>query len=316
MKCLKTDGVKGIKADCKQLFYNQHTLQIGSKEIIKMKKDGIITYRDLIITRFLFKFNFATPEQIYKFLSNEHPDMSSSVEAITIRLDKLVQYRVLNKFIMVKDHDIPAKDYDEHVNDALVVYCMDLGGRYLLANHSNEDTSNWYTVETMKSSELVKKELMITEFYNNLISTCGPKVVMFNVSPQMRLGRTQIIPSFDFVLNHNGENVPYVGEIVLEIDIPVEFRNKSFLLESLMTTRCWETYYFDSKRPPAALFIAETDIVALQASKLFLGTTEIEQFRVSTIDRIKKPFYEAGVFMKYVERIDELEEVISNVFKQ
>lgn len=315
MVSLKEDNIYGIKEGYNQVFKNQHTLSIGHKEIIKMRTVGEITDRDLIITKFLFNFTFATSLQVMEYLSIEHPEMSTSEIAIKSRLDKLVQYRVLNKFKLYEGELDPNKRYEDLTDDALEIYCMDLGGRYLLANFSNEETSNWYTVRTMKISEVIKRELYTTEFYIKLMKSSGPKIKFFNINPSMNIGRQEVIPSFEFCLDDNGKSLYYIGEIVLDIDIPVSLRSKVIRLESLLSTQGWKKYYYDADNPPPILLIAESDIVALDASKLMYNSTNLRAFRSSTIKRIDNPFQEAGVFMKYLDRVEELQPVISSKFQ-
>lgn len=56
---------QAIPAGYKQTFQNKFTSSISKNEVIKMKNEGKLTDRDLEIAKFLFKFRFATVEQIY-----------------------------------------------------------------------------------------------------------------------------------------------------------------------------------------------------------------------------------------------------------
>lgn len=299
----KEGGIKAIEEGLDQHFRNKHTLSIGYKEIIKMKNLGTITNRDLEITKFLFKFTFATAEQVQMYLEIKFPDFAANVDTIKARMDKLVKYRVLNKF-----------SFSERTDNALEIFCMDLGGRHLLASYSNEDTTDWYTVETMKGSIVIKRQLFITEFYLRLMNTSGSKVSSFTPNPEMRIGRQSIIPSFEFSLDDGVKN-SYLCEIVLKEDMPSNFKTQAFKLESLLSTNGWKKYYYEWEKPPALLFIADSDFIALDSSRLFYRSTNIDRFRVTTVDRIKNPLYESGVFMKYIDRVEELEAVTSSRFQ-
>lgn len=316
MVILKSDTIRGIKPQFKQLFENQHTLNIGFKEVIKMKECGTITERDLIITKFLFKFNFATVDQIHDYLTILNPEMASNPEAIKNRLNKLVQYRVLNKFILVEDQEAKINEKGSYPEDSLEVYCMDVGGRYLLANYSNEEVADWYTVLTMKISELVQKELFVTQFYINLIRSSGDKVVFFNINPKMNVGRQSINPHFELCLNDNGKRAYYIGEVVLEIDMPGEFRGRAIKYESLLKTNGWKKYFHDIENAPPLLIVSESDYVALDASQMLHGMTEMDKFRATTIDRMEQPFYENGTFLKYENREGILQAVTLTKFKK
>lgn len=307
------EDLSKIKEGLRQVFENNFTLNIGQKEIIKMKNNGVITDRDLNVAKFLFKFKFATLDQIYKFLelntSNSEENLSSKMN-INNRLNKLVQYRVLNKFMLTED--LVAEKID---SEALEIFCLDLGGRYLLAHYSNEDTTDWYTTTNMKGSELINKDLCITEFYLSLMNTCPEKVLYFNVEPSIRVGKSNVIPSFDMCFDVLGNKSYFVGEVVRGYDLPIQFREKAFKLESLLESNAWKKYYYDTLTPPVLFLFSDTDLTAFEASKLITETTEMRRFRITTDERMKKPLYETGAFLKYLEEEDVLQEIKATTFK-
>lgn len=308
----KGENVTHIKEGLKQVFENKFNINIGQKEIIKMKNNGVITDRDLDISRFLFKFKFATLDQIHSYLEiikNDDEEKNSSKSSIKNRLDKLIQYRMINKFMLTEDETA------ERISpDALEIYCLDLGGRYLLAHYSNEDTSDWYTTVNMKASEIINKNLCVTEFYLSLMKTCPDKVVYFNVEPEVRVGKKNVIPSFDLCIDISGNNNYFIGEVVRDFDFPVLFRDKAFKLESLFESNAWKKYYYDSPTPPVLFIFTDTDVTALEIGKLITETTEMRRFRLSTDDRIQKPLYESGAFLKYVEEKEALQEITATTF--
>lgn len=277
-----------VPADLKQTFENKFTLNIGKNEIIKMKVNNVITDRDVKIAKFLFQFKFATAEQIYKLLGEE-----SSKVNLKNRLDKLVKYRVLNKFML--------SDFEEEkiAPDAFEIYCLDLGGRYLLANYSNEDTADWYSTINMKTSEIISKNLMTTEFFIRVMQTCPDKVTHFKPEPELRVGKKNVTPSFEMCMKINGQSKYFLGEVVREYDFPVYLREKAVKLESLITTNAWKKYYYDSESEPVLFVFTDSDLTALEAGKLLTETTEIKAFRLSTDARIQNTLYEPGTFMEY-----------------
>ena len=309
---MKGDNITQIEEGFRQVFQNAFTLNIGQKEIIKMKNNGVITDRDLEIAKFLFKFRFATLEQIYSYLEVLNKDKNeemSSINNINNRLNKLVNYRILNKFMLTEDLTA-----DKIAPEALEIFCLDLGGRYLLANYSNEDTSDWYTTENMKASEIINKNLAVTNFYLSLIKTIPDKVVFFTLEPKMNIGKQVIIPSFDMCLKIGGNNSYFIGEIVRTYDFPIHFRDKAFKLESLIQSNAWKKYYYDAPTPPVLFLFADSDMTALESSQLMTEATEIRRFRVTTDERVKKPLYEMGAFLRYSEERNVLQEIKATTF--
>jgi len=293
-----------IPPDFKQTFENKFNLNIGKNEIIKMKNNNVITDRDIKIANFLFKFKFATADQIYKLLGEDKTKVN-----LKNRLDKLVKYRVLNKF-MLSDFE------EEHiVPDSLQIYCLDLGGRYLLAHYSNQDTTDWYSTVNMKTSEIISKNLVATEFYLRIKESVPEKLLYFNVEPEFRVGKKNVIPSFEMGLKINEQNRYFVGEVVREYDFPIQFREKAFKLESLLLTNAWKKYYYDAQQAPVLLLFADTDLTALEAGKLISETTEMENFRLSTDERIQHTLHETGAFLKYIKEELMLKEIKTLTFK-
>ncbi|WCF11756.1 hypothetical protein NDS46_30905 (plasmid) [Paenibacillus thiaminolyticus] len=300
----KEGEVVVVPADLKQTFQNKFTLNIGKNEIIKMKMNNVITERDIKITKFLFQFKFATAEQIYNYLGED-----ASKVNLTNRLDKLVKYRVLNKFMLSEF------EQDKIAPDAFEIYCLDLGGRYLLSHYSNEDTSDWYSTINMKSSEIISKNLLTTDFYIRVMQTCPEKISHFKPEPELRVGKKNVTPSFEMCMKVNGQTKYFIGEVVREYDFPVYLREKAMKLESLITTNAWKKYYYDSDSSPILFILADSDLTALEASKLLTETTEIRNFRLTTDERIRKELYETGAFMAYIQDKDVLQEKKAVTFK-
>lgn len=300
-----------IEPGWKQVFEAPFTLSVGQKEIIKMKNSEVITDRDLEITKFLFKFRFATLEQVLQFLNYYEPeDAKTSLSALKNRLDKLVQYRVLNRFMLAADTTL-----EKIAPDAMQIFCMDLGGRYLLAHYSNEDTTDWYTTVNMKSSENVARNLTITTFYLSLLNSSGANIEYFNVEPEMRVGKKVVIPSFEISYDISGNKSYFLGEVVKDYDFPVQFREKAQKLDSFFETEAWKKYCLNAIEPPVLFVVADTDALAGEVAKLIYETTEIRRYRMSTDERIKRPLSEKGAFMKYNAEKSALIEVVAKTFE-
>ena len=93
----KTHEGYTFEPDYKQVFHNKWTLNIGHDELVKMRNNGFITDSDMKIVKFLFKYRFATAEMMFRYMGDE-----SKIENMEARLDKLVKFRILNKFMLSK----------------------------------------------------------------------------------------------------------------------------------------------------------------------------------------------------------------------
>lgn len=313
-----TQELKPIPEGYKQTFQNKFTSSVAKNEVIKMKNEGTLTDRDLEIAKFLFKFRFATLEQIYAYLKatdcltqkkvvEGEEVKETSINSIKSRLDKLVQNRIINKFMLSLIEE------DRIQQDALCIYCLDLGGKFLLTNYSNEDTTDWYVTINLKASEIISKDLFTTQFYLRLLDTCGNKIVYFETYPLRKCDKTNIIPSFEFGLKHNDEIKYFIGEVTREFDIPVQFSKKIAKLERLLETNAWRKYYFDTQAPPVLFAFAENDLLANDVARLISSTT-IERYRLSTDERIMGDLSTA--FMAYVPELNKLKLVKSSIMSK
>lgn len=311
MHLMENDNLSNISEGLRQVFENKFTINIGLKEIIKMKNNGAITDRDLKISRLLFKFKFATVDQIYEILSltadaNEIPAAKINIKN---RLDKLVKYHVINKFMLTMDQSIDAVQ-----PDAMQFYCLDLGGRHLLSHYSNEDVADWYTIENMKASEIIKKDIQVFNFHLSLMRSCPNRISYFNVGQEMKLGKKNFSPHFEFLIENNGVKNYFIGEIVNSAEFPMLFRERLIKLEELFTTSIWKKYYYDAQIPPVLLLIADSDDLAKNIAEMITETTELDRYRITTIERIKMPLFELGAFMKYESKEEPLKEIRASSF--
>lgn len=309
---IKNDGSNAIFSvsedlNMKQIFAHPFILNINRNAIIKMRNDNVITDRDLQIVKFLYQFKFATADQLKRLLGTVGETDHVNIET---RLEKLVQYRVLNAFCLGNEHEIK-----KIPRDAVIVYCLDLGGRYLLANFSNEDVTDWYSGMNMKSANLIGKSLLATHFYIRLQETCPNNVSHFKVEPEMRVGVKSVIPTFEMSMTINGLKRYMIGEVVREYDYPVYFRDKAFKLESLLTTKAWMKYYSDGVGEPILFLFTQNDMNAYESAKMLHEATGIPHFRLTTDERMEKTLYEAGAFLKYLPESDNLQQIRAVTFE-
>lgn len=292
-KYLKRTDVNGfydIEDDMRQVFHHEFNKNVYKNEIIKMKQEGSITEEDLRVAKLLFKYRFGTLEQIHEAIGSE-----KSINAFHSRLEKLLQYRIINKFML-------SYAQDERIQpDAFTVYCLDVGGHSLLTHFSNEDDLlDWFYILNVVTSEIVARNLMVMEAYIAFKRTNPSGLKYFKPMPELRIGRKTMVPAFEIVFEQKGRPVYFLGEVMRRQDTPQLFRDKAQKWNQLLKTNTWRKYYgHDSEKPPVLLVFTADDVTALSASKVLNETAELDVFRLTTEERIKKPLYEKGVFLKY-----------------
>ena len=290
--------------DYKQVFFNKPVTTLMHEEIIRMRSNGLLTDDDLKVVKFIFEFKFATPGIIADYLNSEE-----SIETITGRLDRLVKNRILNKFMlsMIPQDTIP--------NDAMCVYCVDLGGKTLLSQYSHCDIANWNITKNYWSSDNIGYALVTANFYVRLLRTCPNKLEYFKSCPEYRINKMVVIPSFEFAINSNGVRKYFIGEIVRDFDIPIGFRTKCEKLESILCTKAWMKYFHDANGECPVLFlIGENDDIALESAQIISTVSGINAFRLTTDERTKMLLNEGGAFLKYDTEANALKPIKASTF--
>lgn len=303
----KTDEavLSNIPNDYRQTFrYPLSVASVSKQAIMKMKLAGTITERDIKICHFLFTHTFATALQIQKYFAGEY-----EYQSIKNRLDKLVQNRIINQF------SLGEVEGEKIETDALMIYCLDFGGKYLVTHFTNEDTTDWFSHENVQGSENIARDLMITEFYLQLMSSVPDKVQHFKKNPNMRVNGKNIVPAFEFSYQHGFEKKYIVGEVVRSNEAFVTFKDKIHKVEPLFTTNAWRKFFVDVEIPPALFVLTEDDLTARDAGTVLSNGTEIDRFLLTTTDRIGRQFGEKGAFLRYLPTTNQLREVAFADFK-
>ena len=278
-----------IKTGLNQKFVNEFDYKkVNENVLIKMKQKNTISERDLEIAKFLFKIRFATLNQIHRYLG-----CNINKSNLKTRLDKLVTYRVINKFTFVTP--------DGTKEEQLGFYCLDTGGRHLLAHYSTGGTEDWNTSVNIKAAELVGENLLATELYVRLLETCPDKLTNFEIYPEFRCGEITIKPHFKCTLTIGDKKIHFIGDVNRDYHFPDEFDKKARKLESLLTTNAWRKYYRNEVNPPILLIFSNSDNTVKEAAETIHSLTrlDLKKIRFSTDERIKEALGEKGTFLKY-----------------
>lgn len=283
-----------IKKGLKQTFEHDFSHKnISKMAIIKMKNSDILTNRDLKIAEFLFKVRFATLNQIHRYLFDK--GKKSNLKA---RLDKLVEYNVINRFVFCDD--------DRNVKETMQIYCLDIGGRLLLENYSTTDTTEWYSINNMKASNIIGKNLLITEWYIRLIETIPEKLVAFLIEPQLMCSKVLLKPEATFSIKNGEEGrVHFIVDVIRKEDINEEFQKRVERYESILDTNAWKKYFKNSYESPTLLILTEEEKNIPEIAQVIYDFTNLKKVRYSTDQRILKPLNESGIFLKFDPESEE-----------
>lgn len=295
----------------KQVFQNKFTTNIDKDKINSEKYDGNITDRDIEIVKFIFKCRFATAHQVYEYLRAANLiDENASESSIKIRMDKLISlYRVLNKFML------SSYESEKLEPDALEFYCLDLGGKFLLGNYSNEtleDIRSWRPrTANMKTPHAIFKDLYVADFYIKLVDIFGKKLAFFNAYKKVMCEKDPMTFTFDFGVDNDGEVKYFIGHVVREAELISKFGEQADKIENLVSGFGWKKYYPETETVPMIFFVADDDYTAQEIAKS-VSMRQISRYRLTTIERSAGDLSTA--FMSYDPQTDQLKLGRSSLF--
>ncbi|MEG1299894.1 MAG: hypothetical protein RSC93_04265 [Erysipelotrichaceae bacterium] len=289
-----------------QLFHYtpSPTTSVSVGKLCELYNGGQLNKTEIEIVNFLYEFTLGTIDQIYKLFNFK------TKEDLKKSLDKLVKFRMLNKFCLVNNE----RTYSD---DNFVVYCIDMGGASFLKHFKNgEDYQNWKTESIIMPSIKVAKKLTLNDFYLRLLESCPKKLKMFETRPIIFLGKTRIEPHFSLCVEQEDKEKFFVGEVVYNNDVDIyssgggRFREKAVRLESLMVTNVWKKNY-GNEAVPTLLIIAEDDETALRVAEI-IALTDIPTYRITTLNRMQMKLSDSGAFLSYKD--EKLKEIKTKVF--
>lgn len=243
-----------INSDFKQNF--EHGFDPRSttpSAVITFRRLGEYTDEDQKIMEFLFMNTFATTEQLVDFFAGDKSDDEKVV--FVKNLETLVHHKILNRFTLSY---LPT---NEHTQDMLDVYTLDFGGKYILTNYSDLDTSNWFSTDTSVSGKRVAKKLYVTEFFMAMQRTLLKhdrisNLLYFESNPEFSLSTKRFSADFrSGIESFTGSKDYSIGTVVTPADGELYFTEQLDLLNSLLSTKGWLKYFPQSKTIPALFVI-------------------------------------------------------------
>lgn len=311
MNYVKNDFV-GYKfpRDYVQCFQNKFIANAAmEKEIVRKKMNGELTDSDVNMCAFVYEHTVATIDMLMT-IAQVAPD---NKDEFVKHLDRLVLYRVMNRFILCtddKNREFPA--------DAMVFYTLDMGGKYLLEHYWSSTVDLWNTGTAGLCAEKVSRLLVAAAFRVKLMESCPNKLKEFKCR-SYRIGRDVANLSFEFRLEvpqKDGSVAKryFVGDVVRESDEEVDFRDRVEMLNSICSTRIWQRIWPLSENPPIVLFVVEDESKVENLIRT-LQMYKIPKFYVTTDERLSQGLNRtSGVWQKFDEVNYVIEEVKTKMF--
>lgn len=241
---------------------------------------------------FLAKFWFATKEHMTQLLRMKgvQPQLLEEV------LEEYLSNRIINCFTLAQ---FPL---DELPSDAMRIYCLDHGAKFILMHFYREDFVHWQTTDNNRGSEQIVKCLSTCRFYLSLLAAKGEELRVFEPIFDVSIGRRETRFSANFEILKGGQTRKFILESVRTYDLPTYWRKKvAEQISPFIVNKFWRQTFPEE---PVFILLAETEESALEAADIFYRRTTSQNFRVTTDIDVAKGMEKAR-FYKYVPPEDD-----------
>lgn len=247
-----------------QVFSKSNFVTVDKKELFISKERGEITNQDIRILEFLVGRVFATADQIYEYCRLYGLYYTNKVVdkfMVNTALAKLTDSYVINRFYL---SDVESPTLNEIIpDDALVCYCLAVGGSHLLSNYSNIDTYAWTCTNNCKISDMISKDIASTQFYLRLLESVKGKLKYYRCQPIYDVIHNHrfltIRTSFDCLIESEDERRYVIGCNFKDYDSPDSIREVLQGVSIMLKTQTWKKYYMDAARKPNLMIISQSE---------------------------------------------------------
>lgn len=276
------------------------------REIVRKKMNGDVGQAEIDAAAFCYEHVVAT-EDMLRIVCNAADDKD-----FRDKLDKLVLYRVLNRFILCNDDR--SRDFPK---DAMWFYTLDLAGKYLLEHYWKNYADRWSTGTPGLCVEKISRALVAGEFHVKLLDSCPNKLKEFKCRTY-RQGRESATLSFEFRLEvtRDDEIVKryFIGDVIRSFEDEADMRERINFISSICSTKAWQRLWPYSGDVPVVLFVVE-DETKIEELINYLRMYKIPKFFITTdveiANGLDRP---VGVWKRFNEELLTIEDAKTKMF--
>ena len=282
-----------------QIFFYMPTKKIApsNSKIIEAYEKGGITRNEINMVSFLYDFGMATTDQMAVLF-----DASGNEKKIKDSLNKLVKWRLLNKFVI---GEIGAP----YSTDAMEIFCIDKCGASILSVFNDGESYASFKIERVyKTAHKSWKHLVMVDLYIRLLQTCPNKLAAFKVEPLSFTNKSRIKPHYGLALSHLDSIICFAGGVISDYEVAGfastsdSFTSKVGQYEKLVSSSAYTMIFGDIEKPPVLLFITESDETMRKVAEIVSQTGIIEkaECRYTTYEKLMNMnLADAGVLFSY-----------------
>jgi len=280
--------------DYRQTFDHDFNMSRSCNEAVTVKQFATAVDEwpiGLETLRNLHRLTFATKDQLYRLLKLKGLDDNEMLERI---LESYVGRKLINRFCLSQ------APLDSIPEDALVIYCLDHGSRFILGHFANEPSiiNTWKSSNSMFSGNIIFKYLTTNEFYISLCEVKGINTSTFDAAPDFVVRGRAVRLSGWFEVMSKGRREEILVETIRQNDLPVFWRHKVDQHLNPFINENFAARYFNSD--PTWIFATDSKDSAIQVAEIFEKLTQCKNYWLITAEELRKGL-DRAVFYKYVE---------------
>lgn len=286
--------------DYRQTFDHDFSMSKGRNESVEVKLFAQTSNEfaiGLVILRHIYRFRFITYDQLYRLLKLSGIDDSEILNKI---LEKYIERRLINKFCL---SEAPLSEIPD---DAMLVYCMDHGAKFILQHFPCEEMemiSAWKTSDCMYSGSIVFKCLMTNEFYISMYEVKGTDTAIFEPLADFMIGGRPVRLSGWLRLKSDKKTDHFLIETIRKSDLPLAWEKKvDTHLTPFIHGKNGISRYFNSD--PKWIFVTDSQDSAMEIADIFermavsIDPTKNIKYRLVTSEELRKGL-DRAIFYKY-----------------
>ena len=279
-----------------QCFIRDNFAPVNKNVVMQMKTSGVIDNDDLKIVEFIYRVGFATLEQLVRFC-----EIKGIIEPKS-RINSLTRNMIMSDFVFTDIENYKGA----YPPDIKPFYCLQEGGRYLLEQYADFSLVEWEQAYNCRSSRNVGKAIILTEIYLDL-AISKQNLLFYTRNPFYVFKKYSLKGGATYGFTTNNGSIYALVDIIRQSETLDGIREKLRRYESLLSTKIWKHYYYDSKETPMFIVVTDNDETALALARE-IAVTKIPAFLVSTDERLLRGASEMGAFLKYNQDEDVLYE--------
>lgn len=233
---------------------------------------------DQAIMEFIYKNTFATARQLYEYMTLYYKTPAVvDKEKFVDRLHQLVHDHILDSFTLRSTQDAMGE-----FKDALEIFCLDFGAKYILENFGEDPSStySWFSTVNNRSSKIVAKMLTQTEFYVATMRTIKHNrpelkpddyVKNYISWPKFGMGTDTFELSGQLDFNYlTNKTRSLLMDVVYPNEEATYFRKRLKQTDELLHSKKWQRYFDLCLQPPKFIIIVADLQKQLQAIAMSL----------------------------------------------